>query len=155
MDELLEQFLIEGRELIQQVSDDLMSLERQPSDAALLDSAFRAVHTLKGSVGLFEYPALGRVLHAAEDVMGELRGRRLAVGREVIGSLLAAIAFTERWLIAIDKDEAVPSDAIAEEGLLVARLRAHLDASELIASTHAQRPEDGGWIQRLLASRSV
>ena len=155
MDELLEQFLIEGRELIQQVSDDLMSLERQPRDAALLDSAFRAVHTLKGSVGLFDYPALGRVLHAAEDVMGELRGTRLAVSRDVIGSLLSAIGFTERWLIAIDNDEALPSDALAAEGRLVTRLRAHLDASELVASAHAARPDDSAWIRRLLASRPV
>ena len=54
MDELLEQFLIEGRDLVQQASDDLLALERDPLNASRIDSAFRAVHTLKGSAALFD-----------------------------------------------------------------------------------------------------
>jgi len=67
MDDLLEQFLIEGRELVEQASNDLVALEHDPSDAARLDSVFRAVHTLKGSVGLFDFAPMGVALHAAED----------------------------------------------------------------------------------------
>ncbi len=67
MDELLEQFLIEGRELVQVAGDDLLALERDPGDAARIDSAFRAVHTLKGSAGLFAFAPMTRTLHAAED----------------------------------------------------------------------------------------
>ncbi len=51
MDELLEQFLIEGKEFTQQANDDLMALERDPTSSARIDSAFRAIHTLKGSDG--------------------------------------------------------------------------------------------------------
>ena len=57
MDELLEQFLIERRELVQQAADDLIALETEPGARALIDGAFRAIHTLKGSTALFDFGA--------------------------------------------------------------------------------------------------
>ncbi len=48
MDELLQQFLIESRELVDQATDDLLMLEKTPSDVERFDNAFRAFHTLKG-----------------------------------------------------------------------------------------------------------
>ena len=67
MDELLAQFLVEAPELLEQADDALLALEKAPGDSACLNDAFRAVHTLKGSVGLFDLPPLERLLHAAED----------------------------------------------------------------------------------------
>ena len=49
MNEFLEQFLIEGRELVEQGNDDLLALEEHPDDRERLDGAFRAFHTLKGA----------------------------------------------------------------------------------------------------------
>ena len=51
MNEFVEQFLIEGRELVAQGNDDLLALEERPDDKERLDSAFRAFHTLKGAAG--------------------------------------------------------------------------------------------------------
>ena len=101
MDELLEQFLIEGPELVQQAGDALLALERRPEDAALVDSAFRAVHTLKGSAGLFDFPPMGLLLHAAEDLLGAIRAGRRAVDRDTVDELLGVIGQTDRWLTAI------------------------------------------------------
>ena len=67
MNEFVEQFLIEGRELVAQGNDDLLALEEQPDDRERLDSAFRAFHTLKGAAGIVDFVAMGRALHAAED----------------------------------------------------------------------------------------
>jgi two-component system chemotaxis sensor kinase CheA len=47
-----EQFLIEGRELVEQAVNDLLALETHPGEAAHLDGVFRAVHTLKGAAGM-------------------------------------------------------------------------------------------------------
>ncbi len=75
MEDLLEEFLIEGRELVQAAGDDLLALERAPGDAARLDGAFRAVHTLKGGAALFaDLAPMVRALHAAEDLLGALQG---------------------------------------------------------------------------------
>ena len=46
--------------------------ERNPTDAARLDCVFRAIHTLKGSVALFDFAPMGVALHAAEDLLGDI-----------------------------------------------------------------------------------
>src|ERR1700761_8507732 len=101
MDELLAQFLIEGPELVQEASDALFALERNPADGRYLDKAFRIFHTLKGSVGLFELPALEALLHAAEDKLGVLRASKRPVERNTLDHLFAALSQTERWLAAL------------------------------------------------------
>lgn len=111
-DELLVQFLIEGPELVQQGSDALLALESAPTDRALMDDAFRAVHTLKGSVGLFDLPAMATTLHAAEDVLGAVRSGVRAVDRPTVDSLLAVLTQTERWLGAIESAGGLPDDAV-------------------------------------------
>ena len=70
MDDLLAQFVIEAAELTQQAAEDLLALDREPGNRARLDSAFRAIHTLKGSVGLFDLAPMQGALHSAEDVLG-------------------------------------------------------------------------------------
>lgn len=123
MDELLEQFLIEGRELVEQASADLLALERAPRSAEHLDSAFRAFHTLKGSTGFFDFAPMGRVLHDAEDVLGAFRSGEADVDGATLDALLACIGQTERWLDRIEHDGALPADAAEAADQLSARLR--------------------------------
>jgi two-component system chemotaxis sensor kinase CheA len=68
VNEFLEQFLIEGCELVEQATEDLLALEEAPGDRARLDSAFRGFHTLKGVAGIVEFAAMSRVLHAPRAV---------------------------------------------------------------------------------------
>ena len=65
----------EADELVQRAVADLLALEAAPRDAGLIDSAFRAVHTLKGGVALFDLAPMGALLHAAEDLLGACRGQ--------------------------------------------------------------------------------
>ena len=60
MNEFVEQFLIEGRELVAQGNDDLLALEERPGDRERLDGAFRAFHTLKGAAGIVDFVAMSR-----------------------------------------------------------------------------------------------
>ena len=123
MDELLAQFLIEAPELVQQGGDALMALEHAPGDRARLDDAFRAIHTLKGSVGLFDLPALAMVLHAAEDRLGAIRSGGERADRAGIDALLAVLNQTERWLGALEAG-GLPPDADETARRLKERLRA-------------------------------
>lgn len=109
IDELLLQFLVEGREQAAQASADLAALERAPGDAARLDSCFRAVHTLKGSADLLGLKALGRVLHVAEDRLGALRGGTMTAPD--FTPLVAVVDQVERWLDALEATGALPADA--------------------------------------------
>ena len=123
MDELLEQFVLEGRDLVQQASRDLLALEQAGHDPALVDSAFRAIHTLKGSAGLFDFAPLGAMLHAAEDLMGTLRGGHATLPPGTIGALLGCIAATDTWIEAVAVTEQLPADAAARSRELIGQLR--------------------------------
>jgi len=150
MDDLLQHFIVEARELIQQATEDLLALERDPAAAAPMDSAFRAVHTLKGSVGLFDFAPMGLALHAAEDLLGALKEKRASIDAHVVDTLLACLGQAERWVAAIEQKGQLPSDA-AEEGYRMARaLRAQLD-DETAQTTEVVPQADLRWIEDLIA----
>lgn len=73
MDELLSDFLTETTEHIEGAETQLVHFERNPSDASLISSIFRLVHTIKGTSSFLGLERLERVGHAAESVMGMLR----------------------------------------------------------------------------------
>lgn len=141
MDELLSQFLSEGPDLVQQGAEALLALERRPDDRAMIDDAFRAIHTLKGSVGLFDLPDMAMVLHAAEDVLGAVREGRRAIDPAAIDDLLAALSHTERSLAALETSGAPPPDEADLAERLTARLRGEARAPAAVA---VQRKETDG-----------
>lgn len=95
MDELIEQFALEARELVQQASDDLLALEQTPGNRERFESVFRAVHTLKGSVGLFDFGPMQGVLHRAEDLLSQARGGAIVVDPALVDTLLAVIEWVD------------------------------------------------------------
>lgn len=118
-DELLEQFLIEGRELAERAAADLGALARDPADTDALDSLFRAMHTLKGSTALFELPELTRLLHGIETRLDSARagGAVPAADRPRIQRTLD---LTEAWLDELDRVGA-PSDHLRAEAVALDR----------------------------------
>ncbi|SHK12868.1 chemotaxis protein CheA [Rhodothermus profundi] len=93
MSNLVEQFVIEARELLQGISEQILTLEAQPDHAEAMHELFRLVHTLKGNSGLVEAPAMTRVLHVAEDVIGAVREGRQTFSRDLADALLEAFDF--------------------------------------------------------------
>jgi two-component system chemotaxis sensor kinase CheA len=74
---LLARFIPEARDLIQTTAFGLLKLEKNPGDDDAVNEVFRAVHTLKGSSGLFDVLALTRLVHAAEDLLVAIRADKL------------------------------------------------------------------------------
>src|SRR3546814_2791314 len=79
MDDLLGEFLTETAEGLAELDTDLVRLEQNPNDPKLLGGIFRMVHTIKGTCGFLDLPRLGRLGHAAEDVLGKYRDGELPV----------------------------------------------------------------------------
>lgn len=121
MNEFVEQFLIESRELVAQASDDLLALEERPDDRERLDGAFRAFHTLKGAAGIVDFVAMGRALHAAEDVLSAVRSGTAPVTSPLIDLCLASLDQVGAWLDQMSPDGAVPEDADARADDLIRR----------------------------------
>jgi two-component system chemotaxis sensor kinase CheA len=121
MNEFVEQFLVEGRELVAQGNDDLLALEAQPTDKERLDGAFRAFHTLKGAAGIIDFTAMGRALHAAEDVLSSIRSGTAPITPALINLCLASLDQVGAWLDLMQANGNIPADADTKADDLVSR----------------------------------
>lgn len=127
MNPLLTQFLVEAREHIQAATDGLLGLERAPDHPEIVNGVFRSIHTLKGASGLFEYPAMTRVLHASEDLFVALREGRLRLEPAMLDQVLDVLDLVSAWLDSVERTEALPHDADAVAVPKAATIRAWLN----------------------------
>ncbi|MCD9033998.1 Hpt domain-containing protein, partial [Luteimonas sp. Y-2-2-4F] len=72
--EIAADFVIEARELLDDLGAQLVGLEQAPDDRERLNAVFRAFHTLKGGGGFLGATALVELCHAAEETLGAARG---------------------------------------------------------------------------------
>jgi two-component system chemotaxis sensor kinase CheA len=86
-DDLLKDFITESDELVQQVEQDLLTLE-DCSDPEVLNRIFRGMHTIKGTSSFFGFEKLVELTHHAEDILNQLRKGELVVTRATIDALL-------------------------------------------------------------------
>ena len=131
---LLEQFLTEGRELIDEAAESLLALEQTPDDEGVVNQIFRSVHTLKGNSGLFEYPALTGLLHAGEELMVAVRERTVALSPEMMDVLLEMADHIRKFLDEIDNTETIESASVEEGQRLATALNAFLELSEQVSA---------------------
>ena len=122
MDELFEQFMIESRELISQATDDLLALEREPGAGGRIEAAFRAVHTLKGSVAIFDLAPMAATLHAAEDLLGRARAAGGPIDAAIVQALLRCLDQCDRWIDAVEENGALPIEAPRDAVRIASRL---------------------------------
>lgn len=72
-EEILQDFLVEASELVEQLNEQLVDLEQSPTDADLLNAVFRGFHTVKGGAGFLGITPLIEVCHRAENVFDKIR----------------------------------------------------------------------------------
>jgi len=121
MNEFVEQFLLEARELIDQASDDLLALEQGDDGQDRIDSLFRAFHTLKGAAGIVEFEAMGRALHAAEEALSAVRAAAKPMSKPTVGDCLATLDQVTRWLDQMQASGTAPADADAAADDIIRR----------------------------------
>ncbi len=147
MDDLLAQFVIEAAELTQQAAEDLLALEREPGNRARLDGAFRAIHTLKGSVGLFDLVPMQTALHATEDALGRAMREKAELDPAGVDPMLAVIAWVERCVQQLQRSGSLGPGASEESAMLVRALGpARAEAPLAAALTAGALPD---WAARL------
>ena len=139
MDEFIEQFLVESRELVEQATSDLLALEENPGDRERLEGAFRAFHTLKGSAAIVDFAAMASAAHAVEDLLALVRKGQLSVSRILIGDCLAFLNIVIQWLDVMERQGAAPQDAPAIAKDFIARIGGRDSTPEL----PAQKPASG------------
>jgi len=126
--ELLDQFILEARECLEQIGNRLLEVEKRPTDGELLNDLFRLVHTLKGNCGLFEFKPLERVVHAGEDLLDRVRNGTLHYTPAMADALLDAMDFTAQMVDEIESTGAIDPVADARSTSIASALRAQLTA---------------------------
>ncbi|ODP95913.1 chemotaxis protein CheA [Salinivibrio kushneri] len=137
-EEILQDFLIEAGEILEQMSEQLVDLERAPDDADLLNSIFRGFHTVKGGAGFLGLNALVDTCHGAENVFDNLRNHGRELTSDVMDTILQALDTVNDQFAAVqNREEPVPADG----ALLEALHRYAKPASEDEAAAEASAPE--------------
>ncbi|WCT74569.1 chemotaxis protein CheW [Sphingomonas naphthae] len=91
MDDLLTEFIAETRETMEALAGEVVAWEAAPGDRERLDAIFRFVHTVKGSCGFLDLPRLGKLSHAAEDVLADVRANRRMPDARLVSAVLGVI----------------------------------------------------------------
>ena len=107
--EVLREFFVESWELIDELDQDLVSLEESPGDAELLNKIFRAAHTLKGSSSFLGFQQINEVTHRVEDVFNKLRKGEMTLTPEAMDVILVAVDRVRKLLEAAQAGEKGPS----------------------------------------------
>ncbi|MDR0207775.1 MAG: chemotaxis protein CheA [Pseudomonas putida] len=90
-EEILQDFLVEAGEILEQLSEQLVELESRPEDADLLNAIFRGFHTVKGGAGFLQLNELVECCHIAENVFDILRKGERRVDAELMDVVLEAL----------------------------------------------------------------
>ena len=117
-----ETFRQEAQELLEQLEQALLDLERTPGDTNLIDTAFRALHTIKGSGAMFGFDPVAAFTHHVETAFDLVRKGKMAPTR---GLIAVALAAKDQMRLLIEQPETA-SDATSEA--ILADLRALMDA---------------------------
>lgn len=119
MDDLIQEFIAESREMLEALGGEIVAWEAAPDDRARLDEIFRFVHTVKGNCGFFDLPRLEALSHAAEDVLADVRAGRRAADHNLVSAVLTVIDRIGQLVEALETGEPASGD---DDELLIAAL---------------------------------
>jgi len=88
-DEVMNEFIIETCEGLDQLDRDLVLLEENPSSEEVLGRVFRTIHTIKGASGFLSLAKLESIAHVGENLLSRLRDGSLQVSPGITSALLA------------------------------------------------------------------
>lgn len=91
MDDLISEFITETSESLGLLDSELVKLEKNPEDAAILGTIFRVMHTIKGTCGFLGLVRLESVAHAGENVLGKIRDKELQATPDAITLILQSL----------------------------------------------------------------
>ncbi len=89
-EEILQDFLVEAGEILEQLQEQLVDLENNPEDADLLNAIFRGYHTVKGGAGFLALGELVDICHGAENVFDIMRNGQRTLTPELMDVILQA-----------------------------------------------------------------
>lgn len=140
-DEILQDFLVEAGEILEQLSEQLVVLEQTPDDFDLLNAIFRGFHTVKGGAGFLAIHELVEICHSAEDVFNILRQGDRKVSAELMDVILQVLDIVNEMFAQVRSGQ---SPQAAQPNLLK-RLKAFASPADEAIESEPQiiEPDEG------------
>ena len=136
-DEILTEFALEAREILDQLDSDFVLLEASPTDKKLIGNIFRGLHTLKGSSGFFSFKRLEKISHAGESLLGKIRDGQLSLDIHKSNVLLQMIDVLRTIIEGIEKSKTEPA---GEDALLISAIGNLARGNDQIVNDNANEP---------------
>ena len=126
LDRAKQTYIIEARELLDSMEDALLTVEGHADPGEAVNAMFRAVHTIKGSAGLFGLDGIVHFSHTVESVLDRVRSQVTRLTGELVGLMLECHDHLGLLIADIQSDQPESEESrLAGEGIL-ARLAPHL-----------------------------
>ncbi|TXT33828.1 MAG: two-component system chemotaxis family sensor kinase CheA [Comamonadaceae bacterium] len=126
LDDALQTFIAEARDLLEQMEDALLRIEHAPDDIDTINAIFRAAHTIKGSAGLFGLDGIVAFTHVAESVLDKVRSNELAITPELVALLLQSGDHMRALIDHVANGGELAEDTITQDHALVVQLSTYL-----------------------------
>lgn len=151
--EILQDFLPEATELLENAQTEALSLENNPDDTKAIAALFRAFHTLKGGAGFLEAVQMVEWCHHLEDLLDKVRSGKLRFTSEMSDVVLQGIDVIQRMLEELRQGE-YPSAGPEDLGKSIQEMasgscepvqempRSSASSTALSESPHIQADED-------------
>lgn len=117
MAEIVDSFIVETKEILENLDVDLMELEKNAGDLDLLNQIFRAFHTIKGTSGFLGLERLTKVTHRCEDILNKLRKQEIKLNSTIMDAILMSFDKIKSLLVSIEnnKSEDIPIEDTVEK----------------------------------------
>ncbi len=131
---IIEFFLVEAGDHLQNLNKGLLSIEKDPSDTAQIDELFRAAHTLKGSAAMMGFQGISDVAHKAEDMLGQFRSGTIPICKESLNFLFDSVDAIKLMVDSVAVND--PEDMLVVDSIA----RAYKDVTESLQKTVTPSP---------------
>ncbi len=96
--DLCADFVVEGKDHLDESDAQLLMLESNPDDPDALDTVFRAFHTIKGVAGFLDLKEIGLLAHKAENLLDQARKGRMALKGAAMDITFESVDFLKQLI---------------------------------------------------------
>lgn len=131
MKEILDSFLIETKEILEKLDQDLLQIEQAPDDKELINTVFRAFHTVKGTSGFLGFDQMMEITHKCEDVLNKIRKGELHITSPLMDVIFASYDIMKELITRLSNGSMEPVEM--DETLAKLRVIAEGDGTAVAA----------------------
>ncbi len=103
MKEIVNDFVQEALELLESLNENFVELEKYPGNKDLLNTIFRAAHTIKGSAGFLGFQSIVELAHSAENILNKLRQGEIFLTPNMMDCLLGAMDILKAMIVSVSE----------------------------------------------------